>query len=566
MDQKKKRMLILSAAAVLGVIVCIIGVYIKMFAPSNRVKDLSEYYGVKKNEVVILMQDRLYERKAIIEDGIVYVDYETVSSDLNKRFFWDSYENLMLFTTPTEVIKISAGSKEYTVNKSSKKVDYKIVKVNGDQVYIAMDFIKEYSNIKYKLYKKPYRLVIQNDFSNEHMYAKAAKNTQIRTGEGIKHPILQELKKNDELIYVSDTVRDGFAKVMSKQGVVGYVKIKHLTDSYYKTLKSDYKEPDYTNIKKNEKINLVWHQVTYQAANAGILEKLATTKGVNVISPTWFSVTSEDGSISSLANSLYVERAHSAGVEVWALVDDFSKSVDKAKLLTRTSSREKLVNELIANAIRYNLDGINVDFEKVPTAAGDAYMEFLRELSVKCRANGIVLSIDNYVPSAYTKHYDRQEEGIVADYVITMAYDEHYAGSEESGSVSSISYVKNSLADILKEVPKEKVIMALPFYTRLWKEEGSGDNLKISSEAYSMGNAAQLMSNKKVKLSWNDEVGQYYGEFSEGNARYRMWLEDEKSYELKLRAVFSEDIAGVANWKLGLEKSEIWNVIAKYVK
>lgn len=566
MDQKRKRMLILSAAVVIGVIICIVGVIIKIFAPSKEIMDLKKYYSVSENEVVILLQNQLYEEKGIIEDGVVYIDYDTVINQMNKRFFWDSYENQMLYTTPTQVIKINAESDEYFVNKSSKKEAYKIVKMDGDKVYIALDFVKKYSNIKYELQKNPYRVVIQNNFDDKYTYAKVAKDTQVRTEPSIKSPILQQVVKGDKLIFSEEGSSDGFYKVMTSEGVVGFIKVKSLEESYKEKLQSDYQEPDYTSIKKDETINLVWHQMTYQAGNNGLLEKLATTKGVNVISPTWFSVTGEDGSISSLASSLYVQRAHSAGVEVWALVDDFNKDVDKEKLLTRTSSREKLINNLIAEAIKYDLDGINIDFEKVPSSAGNAYMEFIRELSVKCRNNGIVLSIDNYVPSAYTTHYDRQEEGIVADYVITMAYDEHYAGSEESGSVSSIGYVKDALTNILKDVPAEKVVMALPFYTRLWKEEGSGDNAKLSSEAYSMVNAGNLMTDKKVDLTWDEEIGQYYGEFKEGDALYRMWLEDERSYELKLKEIFSEDIAGVANWKLGLEKSEIWNIIAKYVK
>lgn len=311
------------------------------------------------------------------------------------------------------------------------------------------------------------------------------------------------------------------------------------------------------------KINLVWHQVTSMEANDSLLNDIAGAKGVNVISPTWFSVINNQGEISSLASETYVENAHAQGLEVWALVDNFNEAVDTTALLKSTASREKLANQLVAAAVQYSLDGINIDFEALPEEAGDGYIQFIREISVKCRKNGIVLSVDDPVPMPFTAHYDRAEQGIVADYVIIMGYDEHYAGSEEAGSVASLSFEKQGIEDTLKEVPAEKIISAVPFYTRLWYTDAQG---KVSSEAIGMSRAEEWLSTYGVSSNWSQETSQDYAELTdEQGGKYQIWLENEKSLEEKAKLVKEYGLGGIAAWKLGLEKPSIWDVIYKYV-
>lgn len=565
MDRKRKQAMVGAGIVAIGVIIAIVVMIVNMFTPSKEKMELTQYYEVNDGEILIFMENELYAKKGVLLEDTIYVDIETVQQYMNKRFYWDTYENTLVYTTPTEIIKTEVGATSYSVNKNVMETTYPIVKVTGEQVYVALEFVKLYSNVEYEVYTNPNRVVVNCNWGQEYLYAKAAKDTSIRNEANIKSPILTEVKEGDVLIYSGEAEEvKGFVKVMTKDGVIGFVKEKYLKDSYYQKLENDYVYPEYTSIKKEKTINLVWHQVTSQTANEGLLDLIEDTKGVNVISPTWYSIKNEEGEITSLANEKYVERAHNQGMEVWALVDDFDTSIDMAKLFGRTSSREKLSNELIASAIRYNIDGINVDFERIVQDTSEGYIQFLRELSVKCRNNGIVLSVDNYIPAPYNMFYDREEQGIVADYVVVMAYDEHYAGSPESGTVSSISYVKEGLQNTLKEVPAEKIVMALPFYTRLWKEDNTSGSLVVSSEAYSMGKAATLMMNKGVELVWDDTIGQYYGEYEEEGVTYKMWLEDDRSYELKLQAVFSEKVAGVAAWKLGLETPSVWNINNKY--
>ncbi len=565
MDRKMKQTMIGAFVVLAIIIVCVALVIKDKFTPSDEHMELTEYYQVNQDEILIFMENYQYEKTGLYIDNTVYIDYDTVLEHINKRFYWDNNENLLLYTTPTDIIKVTAGKTGYQVNKSEEKTDYPVVKVNGDKVYVALEFVKKYSNVEYQVFLEPNRVVLTCNWGKQLQYAEAEKDLSVRVKADIKSPILEDIEAGDMLVFVDEgSQENGFVKVMTPTGVIGYAREKYLLDGEYIVLENDYMEPEYTSIKKKGTINMVWHQVFGQAGNEELLNMLDGTNGVNVISPTWFSIANENGEITSLASEKYVEQAHNQGIDVWALVDDFNIEIDKIKLFGRTSSREKLSNEIVSAAIRYNVDGINIDFEKITAEYSKAYVQFLRELSVKCRNNGLILSIDNYIPAAYNKFYDREEQGIIADYIICMAYDEHYAGSEESGSVSSINYVTQALQDTKAEVPTEKIIMALPFYTRLWREVNGANGTEVSSEAYSMVKAEKLLQNKGVTLEWNAEIGQYYGQYEEDGAIFKMWLEDEKSYETKLKAVFAEPVAGVAAWKLGLQKETIWNLIAKY--
>lgn len=566
MDQRKNK--IKAALFLIIPVICIIviAILVKRYMPSKERIELTDYYPVEDKQVILVMQDEKSEAKGLYIDGTVYVDYNTVIDNFNKRFYWDANENVMIYTTATQVIKAEVGSKEYFVNKSKTDVSYQIVKVVDDVAYLAVDYIELFSNVKSTFYEDPNRIVFTYKWDNSYQAAEVKKDTVLREGDNNKTAIVYDVKAGDQLTYLpGGDDKESYKKVITEDGIIGYVNKKKMKAAYDLELKSDFVEESYPSITKDYKINMVWHQVTNQDANNGLLNLLDATKGVTTISPTWFSLADNKGSVTSLASETYVNRAHSAGVEVWALCDDFdTENVNTYELLSYTSRREKLENELIASAIRYNLDGLNIDFENIGSDTAPHFIQFIRELSVKCRSNGIVLSIDNYAPG-YTGYYDREEQGTVADYVITMAYDEHHGGSEESGSVSSIGYFTDAITNTINEVPKEKVIIGIPFYTRLWKEVAEGEQLTISSEAYGMVSGANLLKDNEVTPYWDDTTGQNYGEFEADGATYRMWLEDAASIELKMKAVNEAQVAGIAAWKLGLESSDVWDVIIKYV-
>jgi spore germination protein YaaH len=245
-----------------------------------------------------------------------------------------------------------------------------------------------------------------------------------------------------------------------------------------------------------------------------------------------------------------------------------NKNADSTEVLTHTSSRQNLVNQIVSKAIQFDLDGINLDFESLDrSAVGDAYIEFVRELSIKCSNNGIVLSVDNYVPTEYTSFYNRAEQANFADYVIIMGYDEHYAGSD-AGSVASLSWVSQGITDTLKEVPSDQVILGMPFYTRVWSQEASEDSDssgEVSSQIYGMRAASDLLNAHGATKTWQDSSGQNYAEFKDGSTLYQVWLEDSASMEARLKKMQENQLAGASFWKLGFETSDIWDTIIKYM-
>ena len=432
---------------------------IKKYSPSKERMDLSLYFQMEEeDDLAIIIQNTLIEDKGIVLNGRPYVSTEVVREYLNDRFYWDSAENLYIYTTPSEMITAAVGESQYTVEKKSTPVDYQIIKVEDGIAYVDLEYVKGHTAMDYEYMEEPNRVQITCEYG-EVPVVEAKRNSEVRYRAGVKSPILTDVKKGDMLYVLEEPEEiEKWTRVRTGDGYIGYIRDSKLKDETTTTLKSDFVEPEYSNFTKDYTINLTWHQVTNKDANSSVYEKLADAKGITTISPTWFFIRDNSGSIQSIASQDYVDYCHQNGVEVWGLVENirYGNEIDITSILNKTSSRQNLVTQLIAQAIQYDLDGINVDIEALPGEAGEGFIEFIRELSIVCRRNNIILSVDNYVPMAYNQNYHRKEQGIVADYVIIMGYDEHFAGSDVAGSVASIGYVRNGIEKTLEEVPAEK--------------------------------------------------------------------------------------------------------------
>ena len=575
---KKKIIPVIAAGLLILVVILfmLLGNLIEKYSPSKETEDLSTYYGLSSDtEIALILNNEVIDAKGRLIDGHVYLDYNTVYNYINSRFYWDTNENILRYTTSTDLISAAAESTSYTVSKEAKSFDQIIVKGDAAAAYLSLDFVKQYSDFSYILYENPNRLVLTTAWG-DYTIASAKKSSEIRYQGGIKSPILTTVEKNAELTVLSPD--ETWTKVATADGVIGYIRSKNLGTTSTKTVSSDFVPEQFTHITKDFKINMAWHQVTNQSANGNIASVLQSTKGITVLSPTWFYLNDNNGGIASLASTSYVDYCHQNGIEVWALVSNLENpDVNAESVLSRTSTRDNLTNALISAAIQYDLDGINVDFEALNVdAVGTSFIQFIRELSIKCANNGIVLSVDNYVPSAYTSFYNRAEQARFADYVVLMAYDEHYAGSEEAGSVASIGYVTKGVEDTLQDVPAEQLILGMPFYTRVWSEtpiDGDGstgetDNVvdyALSSYAAGMSDVQKLISANGAEQVWLDDIGQNYVEYKNSGVTYKIWIEDATSLEEKLKVMTSHNLAGGSFWKLGLETSSIWDTIIKYI-
>lgn len=565
------------------------------YGASDEKADLEQYYELdQEGEIAVVVNNEVVRDETDtsetdgeaapapgkVYDGQYYIEYSVVRDRINKRFYWDPNENILLYTLPGGNVSVEVGSSQYTDVTEEKSVDYTILKTEGKTAYIALPFIQEYTNMEYEVYDDPARAVITSEWG-EIQTAEIKRDTQVRYQGGVKSPILTEISKGSKVVVLED--ENDWMKVSTEDGFIGYVRTKLLRDITTETISREFDEPEYTNISKDYTINMAWHNVSNTDANGYILETIAGTKGLTTIAPTWFSLADTEGNVTSLADADYVNYAHQSNLEVWAVLRDFHGGINSYdetyEVLSYTSKRTKIINQVIAEAIEKGIDGINLDFELVSTACGEHYVQFVRELSVKCRQNGLVFSVDNYVPQPYNEHYDIEEQGAVADYVVIMGYDEHTDGSYEAGSVASISYLETGITDALKSVPAEKLVAGVPFFTRLWFEtpkteeelaeeagtEAASYPNKVTSSAYGMDEAAQVVEDAGAEAQWNEETAQNYAEWEADGGTYKIWLEDAQSLEEKLKVIKENNLAGVAEWSLGMENSGVWDLILQYV-
>lgn len=564
---KKKRIIIVLAVFGMIVLAGIVALY-KYFAPSNVKREMSKQYKLEQGQYMLVINDTVLEERGVASEGKPYIPVELASKYFNHRFFWDSRENILSYATPTELMTVGLNTKDYMSGRQKMSAEYNILVQQGDKVYISMEFVRKYSAGQYKTYSNPSRIVAIGDYNTAYTFGKCKDDTRLRVGPNKKYDYLLEIEEDSEVYVDTEAkVENEYIKVMTLDGIEGYIPQDSFSGKEERTWKTDYVEPKYDHLSAGKTVKLGWHQVTNEATNNYLSQTLGNTKGLTVISPTWFALSDNKGNFTSLASESYVQTAHNQGLQVWALINDFNKKVNMKKLLGKTSSRQQLVNNLVAKAIQYNVDGINIDFERITAESAAGYLQFLRELVIKCKSNNLIVSADNYMPAAHNAHYDLTEQGKVIDYVIMMGYDEHYAGGNESGSVSSISFVKDGLAKVLTCVPNNQIVMGLPFYTRLWKETPKSDGtVKITSQAYGMNGAENVLKQNGAMAKWDDTTCQYYSEFKSGKATYKIWLEEEKSLEEKLKAVAEQKIGGVAFWKLGFERAEAWDTVNKYIQ
>ena len=535
------------AVAVLVILVAILGIVthvVMKYIPSSEKMDLNEYYGeMADGQIALVIGTEKLEERGLVDGDRVYLPLDVVNTYLNQRYYWDSANQQILYATPSELTSVSASS------EAGDKVW-----VKDDKVYLNLTYVQEFTDLDAYITKDPYRIAIQYKFKNVKTVT-VKKNTSIRYRGGIKSAILTSVKKGIKLRLIEEM--ENWDQVATDDGYIGYIDKKKVGEAEKTKFERSFKKEEYSYLTMDSKVNMVWHQVTSTDANAYFADATANMTGVNVISPTWFYLTDTSGNIASIASADYVSQAHEKGLQVWGLIDNFTQEVSTTETLSSTAARQNIISQLIQAAKDVGMDGINVDFESLSEDVGIHFLEFLRELSIECHKNNLVLSVDNPVPEDFTSHYDRAEQGRVVDYVIIMGYDEHYVGSE-AGSVASLPWVEQGIQDTLDEVPAKRVINAIPFYTRLWRTTGGN----VTSEAIGMDQAQQTIADNNVETYWDKNTSQNYGKYDIDNSTYQIWLEDAQSVAEKVKLVSKYDLAGVSAWKLGFENSGIWQVIS----
>ena len=559
--KQNKKLPVLIVIILIVLVLAVSFIYERLHAdtPTDKMADLNDIYQSEDGTAAVIANGVLSEARAEWRGQTAYLNLGIVRDELNDHFYWDDNEKLLLYTTANEVVRADAESTYQGVPVFFEQGKNDAAE---SRVYISLDYVSCYTNMQVETYSAPSRVFLRTIYG-ESEYADVAEETAVHYKANVKSPLLVKASAGSRLWVIRVEGSDWLYVYVGGEdgGVVGYVQRKLVSNLETVDDAGPYQQPEYTHLSLSEPIRMVWHQVFQESGLDAWDSLMENVSGVNVLAPTWFSIVDSEGTVESRANQEYVDRAHANGMQIWALVENINSEVklDNARLLNTTSSRNRIIQTLIEQALAYGIDGLNVDLEGLPSSAGSGYIQFIRELSVECRKNGLILSVDNYVPSAWTTHYQRDKQAEVIDYLVIMAYDEHYNGSE-AGSTASFPFVENGIANTIAQgVPADRIICAVPFYSRIWHGDGSS----VSSETISMPNMQAYIAEHELTPVWEDDIAQNYVEYTDDEGTLnRIWVEDASSLQAKIDVIRNYSLAGVAGWKLGMETSDVWSILA----
>ena len=531
--------------------------YVKKYMPTKARADLNSYFSVSGDNVELYLNHEKQVEDSVLtlgrmQDGEVYLPYGFVVKQLNIRFYYDDDEKTLRYALPDSVEIYQPGEK----GKDGKLPYF----VDGKNIFLSLSLIQSHTALEVENFTdtEHKRVFLYNAFGKEKQATLTAKEA-VRVQGGVKSPILTDMEKGDKVLVLEKMEK--WSKVETKDGFIGYLRNSRLGDEVEIEKSSDFQAPVYSHKSMGEGVHptLAFHQITTREANNTLDTLLPNAAEANIVAPTWYVLSDNAGNFISYSDANYVAKAHAAGKKVFATLNNFDAGkVDAKALFSAAKHRSALIENLVKDLKEKQVDGINVDIELLPESAARDYLEFMRELSIACRTEELFLSVDCYVPYSYNAYYNIKELGEICDYVVIMCYDEHYAGSEEAGSVSSLSYVERGIDESAAKMDKNRVIIALPFYTRVWITDTNG---KLRSEALSITKAKEWITEKNVPLEWKEDIGQYYGVIQDGNEKKEIWMEDEKSMEAKMSLLREKGIQGVAAWKLGQEPQGFWSIL-----
>ncbi|MDR1208886.1 MAG: hypothetical protein LBK41_01020 [Clostridiales bacterium] len=520
--------------------------------PSNETAPYYEYYKDRSPERVYAVRgDKLMnlEQDPLVVGGELYFPFSFVKEHIDRNAFWDASAGRLIITTADEVSRFTPDSRAYTVNDAERRLASPIIE-KGVTAYLPAGLVETLYGVSAS-FAEEYKLAVVDFPEDEKLVYTTPEGAALRFEPDIKSPIETALSAGQRLLGFGET--DGFLRARTSEGLVGYVKAEEtaFAEKIGRAAESPDKRPSYV---PTGKINMVWDLIASKAAS-GDESRRAVLKNADVVSPTWFSFDGErlTGEIISIADKGYVDWAKANGCAVWGLIsDNFDGAVAHA-VLADSDRRKYVVDQLIALASELGLDGVNIDFEAVRAADADYFIQFLRELYPIARLNQLVVSVDTYVPAAHNLYYSRDRISEACDFIIIMGYDEYYAGSDTPGPVASIGFVEKGVADTLSEAPPEKVMLGVPYFTRIWKEtEDAMGFVSLSSEAASSEETRRRFEQNGAVFTWHDSLGLYYATYDaleDGRkVTYEVWIEDARSLGEKLKIARERDLAGIAGW------------------
>ncbi len=551
----------------IGIIIAIIIIALVLIVGA-----IGGYYVIKRNYIVSkINQTNLIinnsnatsslKNNVYIKNGVVYVSKPDIYNFFDNTIIYDEKYNQVVTTSSTKIASLPIDSKQIQVNSSNTTIKAGAI-ILDEVAYVPISELDEVYNIK-TTYVESEDLVYIDSLDREQQTATLKKDSSIKYKPTIISATLAKAKQGNTLTIANRSdypVPNGWTRVRTENGTLGYIQTGKLNE--FKTIREKAEEK----AKIEGPISLAWD---YYSEYVSAPTRTGKITGVNVVSPSFFYMTkySTTNVYENVGNEgiAYVNWAHENGYQVWPMFTNSNMS-ETSKMLSDYKSRENVINQIIKYIKQYNLDGINIDFEGMYEADKDNFSRLLIEIRPRLNEIGAVLSVDVTAPDGapeWSLCYDRYTIGKVADYVMFMAYDQYGLSAIKAGTTAGHNWVEANVKKFLgqEEVKAEKIILGIPFYTRVWKE----NNGNVTSNVVNIGNVNNVIPSNATK-TWDEDLQQYYVEYKKGGATYKIWVEDEKSIEAKLDLVSKYNLGGAAYWEYDRATNSIWNLIESKIK
>lgn len=538
----KKVLITVAILVIIAGIVFVISNYIK-----NKEKNITNLV-INNNNITSKLK-----KSIIIEDDVIYLSKQDIQNFFDKYIYEDKENNQIITTSDKKTATIQYDQKIIEINGSKKQITATIKKVD-DTIYLPISEMHDVYDIEIN-YIKDSNVITMDSLDREQKKAYTSKNVSIKAKSSNFSKTVDKVKKGNWLFYIS-TDEKGWAKVRTTKGKVGYVKENKLTN--FVTVRDSMEEEKQI----SGKVNLVWD---YFSEYAKAPDRTGTKiDGINVVSPSFFYIDKNGNFKENVSQNgqEYIKWAKSNGYKVWPMVSNSNAGLEMtSKIMNSYESRKKLIEAIVNVCVKYDLDGINIDFENMKKEDVDLYSRFIIELTPRIKDIGLTVSVDVTAPDGadnWSMCFDRNVIGNVADYIIFMAYDQYGAGSNKAGTTAGYNWVETSLKKFVttEEIDSNKVILAIPLYTRLWSEKDG----KVLSKVIDMKDIDSTIP-ENIERKWNDTLKQYYVEYNDSLYTRKMWIEDSKSLKEKLSLIKQYNLGGVASWEKDKETEGVWELI-----
>lgn len=527
------------------------------------------------NKVNLLIEDQLIEgyKPPIVSGSEIMLPFDILKKHIDPDIYCENDGAVVTIVTDDRVIRMNSITLETYVNMEAFSIDISARKIDGT-VYVPIVVFQEIFGISAKYYEKN-NLVVVDFLQNKRMNGIAGPTIHnevasadeksdfavIRSGMSIKKPLYRPLSKTGEQVDVY-FIKGGWAKIRTADGIVGFIENRFLEakvqneEVVVDLVRKDSNKP--------EIISLAWQYIHEQTPP---VEKFIEFPEINVYSPTWFMVNDVSGKMENLADKSYIDKAHQLGAQVWPLLKNTFNDIEMTSaVLNNPEARDNIIRQILSYAQIYGFEGINLDFENIYLKDKDAYTQLIKELMPYAREMELLVSVDVGIPGGsdtYSLCYDHAELSKHADFIMVMTYDQYWGSSKIAGSQAQLSWVRDMIELTLKYVDSDKLVMGLPFYTRIWREDDERAKNVITT---GIDATLKLVKEKEATVVWDEESGQNYAFYQQEDGLYRMWIEDAQSLALKTNLVNEYGLKGIAAWQLSQSNAEAWEAIGKVLQ